>query len=196
MRRISIILTSLLAAGSLTFFCASCKTTENAGKVKSPEKISAKNEESSNLKPLLVTELPTIAFSGQAIKYECESLYLKNCTVIEDPAASQKYSIRIENESSTAQIKVRFPAGTYECMLSEKALDNDHASFYVYIDDNPHRMYPSNPPLGSYELTTRSPIYFTIEEPRTISVTIRASSSNKKGSTGMYLDYIQFVRRK
>ncbi|MBR6154038.1 MAG: hypothetical protein IKQ43_06345 [Treponema sp.] len=190
------ILTSLFIAGTLAFFCISCQSTQNVGKVKSPEKLSEKDNSSSSVKPLLVTELPTITFSGQAIKYECESLFLNNCTVIEDPAASQKYSIRIENESSTAQIKVRFPAGTYECMLSEKAVDNNHASFYVYIDDNPHRMYPSNPPLGTYELTTRSPIYFTIDEPRTIFVTIRASSSNKKGSTGMYLDYIQFVRRK
>ncbi|MBP5357703.1 MAG: hypothetical protein J6Y69_00775 [Treponema sp.] len=196
MRKIRIFLTSLLTAGTLAFFCISCQSTEDVGKVKAPEKISTNDDKDTNLKPLLVTELPTIAFSGSAIKYECESLYLNNCTVIEDPAASQKYSIRIENESSTAQIKVRFPAGTYECMISEKAHDNNHASFYVFIDDNPHRMYPSNPPLGTYELTTRSPIYFTIDEPRTILITIRASSSSKKGSTGMYLDYIQFVRRK
>jgi len=66
----------------------------------------------------------------------------------------------------------------------------------VVIDENPYRMYPSNPPLGTFELTTRTPVYFTIDEPRTVLISIQAKAGNKNGDTGMLLDYIQFVKRK
>lgn len=145
--------------------------------------------------PPLLTELPVISYVDPGIKYEFEGMLLHNFLVMFDKSASGKYSTRLLDEGSTAQVKIRFPAGTYECLVSEKAYDTDHSAFYVYLDEIPYRMYPSTPPLGTWELTTRTPIYFTLEEERTILVTVQANSSKRIGGTGMNLDYIQFVRR-
>lgn len=145
--------------------------------------------------PMVLTELPVIDYTGAGIKYEVESMLLHHFLVMYDENASKKYCARLLDEAATAKLKVRFPAGTYECLISEKALDNDHASFYVFIDGIPYRVYPSDPPLGEWELTTRVPIYFTIDEPRTILIQIQANSPSRLGETGMRLDYIQFVKR-
>lgn len=145
--------------------------------------------------PPVLTELPVVSFAGVGIKYEFESMLLNHYVVFPDETASGLYAARLQDETSTAQVKIKFPAGTYECLVSEKTYDNDHAPFYVYLDNMPYRVYPSDPPLGSWELTTRVPIYFTIDEPRTILVTVQANSEKKTGATGMMLDYIQFVKR-
>ena len=143
----------------------------------------------------LLSEVPVVEYSGLGIKYECESMFLKKSVVIQDNEASGNFCIRVIDEASTATMKVKFPAGTYECLVSEKARDTDHSAFYVYLDGIPHRVYPTNPPSAKWELTTRIPIYFYLEEPRTVTVTIMPHSDLEKGSTGMDLDYIQFVKR-
>ncbi len=173
---------------SVFFFasCATLKTDENY-EVPEPRNIKAP--------PAVLTELPVIDYQGAGIKYEIESMLLHNFLVLYDESASGQYCARLSDESSVAQLKVRFPAGTYECLINEKATDNDHAAFYVYLDGIPYRVYPSDPPLRSWELTTRVPIYFTIDEPRTILIQIQANSKNRLGETGMNLDYIQFVKR-
>ena len=145
--------------------------------------------------PPVLTTLPVVTFKGAGIKYEFESMLLYHYVVFPDPDASGQYATRMMDEASSAQVKVQFQPGTYECLVSEKAYDNDHAPFYVYLDNVPYRVYPSDPPLGSWELTTRVPIYFTLEEPRSILVTVQANSEKKLGSYGMDLDYIQFVKR-
>ncbi|MCR5218762.1 hypothetical protein [Treponema sp.] len=145
--------------------------------------------------PPVLTELPVINYSGKGIRYEVESMLLNHFIVMYDEDASKKYCARLNDEGASAQLKVKFPAGTYECMLSEKAPDGDHSAFYLYLDGISHRIYPSDPPLGTWELTSRVPVYFTIEEPRTILITIQANSKNRLGHTGMSLDYIQFVKR-
>lgn len=145
--------------------------------------------------PPLLTELPVIEYSGVGIKYECESMLLHNFSVFQDLEASGNFAVRLMNEASSARLKVHFPAGTYECLVKEKATDAEHSAFYLYIDSVPYRVYPSNPPLGTWELTTRTPVYFTIDEPRTILITIQANSEQRTGDVGMCLDYIQFVKR-
>ncbi|MCI5522502.1 MAG: hypothetical protein SO116_07535 [Treponema sp.] len=145
--------------------------------------------------PPVLTELPVIEYTGAGIKYEIESMLLHQFLVTFDKDASGKYCARLTSEAATAMLKVKFPAGTYECLVREKASDNEHAAFYVYLDGVPYRVYPSDPPLGTWELTTRVPVYFTIDEPRTILVKIQANSERKLGSIGMSLDYIQFVKR-
>jgi hypothetical protein len=167
---------------ALSFSCASTKPIEP------PKPVTASE-------PPLLTEIPTISYVGAGIKYEFESMYLYHFLVLPDSTASGQYCTQLLDEASTAQVRIKFPSGTYECLVSEKAYDNDHAPFYVFLDDMPYRVYPSNPPLGSWELTTRVPIYFTIEEPRTILVTVQANSPKKNGGTGMNLDFIQFIKR-
>lgn len=178
----------ILALLSVLFFasCASSKTDET---YEVPEPLNMKAP------PPVLTELPVVDYKGAGIKYEVESMLLYKFLVLYDESASGQYCARLTDESSVAQLKVRFPAGTYECLLNEKATDNDHAAFYVYLDGIPYRVYPSDPPLGIWELTTRVPIYFTIDEPRTILIQIQANSKSRLGETGMSLDYIQFVKR-
>ena len=176
---------SVFLALSLTIF--GCKSTD--------VKEEAQPLQEEITPPPLLTELPVIEYQGAGIKYEFESLLLYHFLVYSDSTASGGFAARLLDESSTAQVKIRFPAGTYECLVSEKAFDNANAPFYVYIDNVPYRVYPSDPPLGSWELTTRVPVYFTIEEPRTILITVQANSERKAGATGMNLDYIQFVKR-
>ncbi len=151
-------------------------------------------EDTQELPPVL-TELPVIEYQGYGIRYEAESMLLHHFLVVQDKDASGQFAVRLMDETATAKLKVKFPAGTYECLLKEKATDSDHSAFYVYIDNMPYRVYPSNPPLGTWELTTRAPIYFTIDEPRTILITIQANSEKVTGDTGMNIDYIQFVKR-
>lgn len=166
----------------------SCSSTKN-------EALNENIEEEIPPSPPVLTELPVINYSGRGIRYEVESMLLHNFIVMYDPAASKKYCARLNDEAASASLKIKFPAGTYECMLCEKAPDGDHSAFYLSLDGISYRIYPSDPPLGSWELTSRVPVYFTIEEPRTILVEITANSKNRLGHTGMSLDYIQFVKR-
>jgi hypothetical protein len=179
------------AVAALMSIAAGCVSTKAAAVQSGEEK-----EEEVVVKPMMLTDLPVVEFSGAGIKYECESMLLSQCVIIQDENASSRYAIRIENAASKAQMKVQLPAGTYECLVSEKAYKSEQSAFYVVIDENPYRMYPSNPPLGTFELTTRTPAYFTIDEPRTVLISIQAKAGNKNGDTGMLLDYIQFVKRK
>ncbi len=170
----------------------SCKTTKN---LETEELDEDGNPVAILPAPPVLTEIPVIEYVEPGIMYEFEHMYLYHFIVIQDETASSKFCTRLNDEGSYAQLKVKLPAGTYECMVSEKAFDTDHSAFYIYIDGIPHRVYPSNPPLGTWELTTRCPIYFTIEEPRTILVTVQANSEKKLGGTQMNLDFIQFVKR-
>lgn len=145
--------------------------------------------------PPIIESVPTIEYSGIGIKYECENMFLNNGAIIQDNSASGKFCIRLIEDSSTATIKVKLNAGTYECLVKEKATSKDHSAFYISIDGIQTRVYPKNPPSGNWELTTRVPVYFTLEEPRTLTVTLTPHSDYANGSTGMDLDYIQFVKR-
>ncbi|MDO4507547.1 MAG: hypothetical protein Q4B64_11435 [Spirochaetales bacterium] len=145
--------------------------------------------------PPVMETVPVIEYSGIGIKYECENMFLHNCAVLQENSASGKFCVRLIEDSSTATMKVKFPAGTYECLVKEKTSDKDHSAFYLSLDGISTRVYPKNPPSGEWELTTRVPVYFTLEEPRTITITITPHSDYEIGSTGMDLDYIQFVKR-
>ena len=185
---------SALITLTLAFTAISCKSTQKAAENTEETESTGKTVKVRPAPPVL-TEIPVIEYRTPGIKYEFEFMYLHHFLVLQDDTASGGFCTRLNDEGATAQMKVRLPAGTYECMVSEKAYDTDHSAFYVYIDTKDYRVYPSNPPLNTWELTTRCPIYFTIEEPRTILVTVQANSEKKLGNTQMCLDYIQFVKR-
>ncbi len=143
----------------------------------------------------VVTEIPVFKYKAPGLKIEAEAMKAENAAVVEDSDASKGKAVRIETKNAVVQAKVFLPAGDYECLVSEKAFKNANAVFFVGIDGTFYKMYPSNPPLGIWELTTRTPAYFTMESDGEILVTMQASAPSEAGSTGMTLDYIQFVRR-
>lgn len=155
---------------------------EPAGKKKK------KSNRDSNGVPILVTTMPVIRFSGRGVKVELEDMLLTNFSLVADGEASSGYAAVLSDASSRAEFSITLPAGRYECLLSEKAVDPAHATVSVRIDEDSYDIYPSNPPLGIWELTTRVPIYLDVPEERPYLITISSASA------GMSLDYIQFVR--
>lgn len=151
--------------------------------------------DNSNLSPATLTTTPVIDYTDPGIKYEIEAMYLHNFPVFEDSEASGGYAARLVDGSSRAQVSVRFPAGTYECLLMERASDSRHNAFYVFVDETPYRVYAGNPPEGAWELTVRAPVVFQLDTDATVLITIRANSDTTDGSTGMDLDCIQFIKR-
>ena len=155
---------------------------EPAGKKKK------KSNRDSNGVPILVTTMPVIRFSGRGVKVELEDMLLTNFSLFADGEASSGYAAVLSDTSSRAEFSITLPAGRYECLLSEKAVDPAHATVSVRIDEDSYDIYPSNPPLGIWELTTRVPIYLDVPEERPYLITISSAAA------GMSLDYIQFVR--
>lgn len=139
--------------------------------------------------------VPVYRVIGKGCKVEAEQMLISDCQVLEDPGASGKSSIRFTAKESSASFTVKFPAGTYEGLAREKAKDNAHSTLNVKAQSSAktenHKLYPSNPPLGIWELTTRNPIYLELEEECEITFTLNAGNS-----FGMELDYIQFVKIK
>ncbi|MBQ2356487.1 MAG: hypothetical protein II397_11825, partial [Treponema sp.] len=105
----------------------------------------------------------------------------------------------------TAKAIVTLDAGTYEIMACEKAFNNKFATIKMALEGNnksgertfflQHNFYPSNPPLGYYELTTRCPCTITLEEKQTVSMELYFPTvKNAKGYKPLCLDYIQIVK--
>lgn len=155
---------------------------EPAGKKKK------KGNRDSNGVPIPVTAMPVIRFSGRGVKVELEDMLLTNFSLFEDRDASSGYAAVLSDASSRAEFSITLPAGRYECLLAEKAVDPAHAAVSLRIDEDSYDIYPSDPPLGIWELTTRVPVYLDVPEERPYLITISSAAA------GMSLDYIQFVR--
>lgn len=175
------------------FSCAS--TSQQSQKVPETETVQeeqlpepAKKE---NREP--VKTVPTITSKGRGIKIEAEDMFLEDSSLYKDNSASQGYAIKM-SEHSVAKCKVVLSAGTWECLVSEQAFKTESSELFVNISGTYYKVYPSNPPLASWELTTRSPVYIHIEQESTVNVSINAGSPYEKGTGGMNIDYIQFVR--
>ncbi len=138
--------------------------------------------------PILVTVLPTISFSGRGVKVEFEDMLLTRLSLFADAEASAGYATELSDSNAKAEFSIHLPVGRYECLLSEKAVDAARATVSVSIGEDNYDVYPSNPPLGIWELTTRIPIYIDVAEEKDFLVTISSAQA------GMSLDYIQFVK--
>ena len=138
--------------------------------------------------PILVTVIPSITFYGRGSKIELEEMFLTNFAIFADLNASSGYAATLSDKSSKAEFSITLPVGRYECLLAEKASDAAHATVRVSIGDDSYDTYPSDPPLGVWELTTRMPIYFDVTEEKPYLISISSDVA------GMSLDYIQFVK--
>ncbi|MBO4387201.1 MAG: hypothetical protein J5817_09360 [Treponema sp.] len=167
--------------------------------------------------------IPSFEFTGGGIKIEAEDMLLESggkvlpqkekleevtAGRLFDMDASAHASILIlpTAPSCTAKATVTLDAGTYEIMACEKAFHNGFASIKMNLEGKnksgestffcKHVFYPSNPPLGFYELTTRCPCTITLEEKQTLSIElIFPSVKNAKGYKNLSLDYIQIVKK-
>ncbi len=170
---------------------ASCGSTSGAAAAAAPAPVIPPKPESP-------AEVPTFTFTGSELKIELESMYNEEFLIVEDAEASGYYAGKLMSEESVAKALVTFPAGTYVGLVNEKAPDGAHDAFNVCLDGVYYRSYPSDPPLGTYELTTRTPINFTIDAEKTVELCIQQNDPtrpNKLGETGMYLDYIIFQKQ-
>ncbi len=138
----------------------------------------------------LTGAIPAIAFYGRGVKIEFENMFLNQFSLFDDKEASGGCAAKLDSVSSRAEFSITLPAGRYECLVSEKAFDGDRSSFSVSIGGISYELYPSNPPLGSWELTTRVPVYIDVDEEKAYPVVITSATP------GMSLDYIQFVKIK
>ena len=144
--------------------------------------------------PAAAESIPEIAFSGKGIKIEAEDMLLTDCTVERDESASGSFCITMGGKESSASANVVLEAGEYECLISERAQDNAHSAIYVLAGTTEHKVFPSNPPLRKWELTTRSPITITVQETSTVSITLLCKSDDKGNGYGMSVDYVQLVK--
>ncbi len=190
------ILFALLSGICLSSLIIACKTTNVTPEPSTQDNTQEEPKETQKQETQIVTVLPKLEYQGAGLKIEAESMLLNDFPITESPSASNGKFITLKSAKSKAQVQITFPAGTYECLAKEKAKDNDHAFFSITIDDTKNKVYPSNPPLGIWELTTRIPLYLEFEEETTVLVTLEAYETYKNTGTGMDIDYIQFVKRR
>ena len=166
--------------------------------------------------------IPSFEFTGGGIKIEAEDMLLESGgnvlpqkEKLEEVTAGRLFDMDASAHASllvspyapacTAKAIVTLDAGTYEIMACEKAFNNKFATIKMALEGNnksgertfflQHNFYPSNPPLGYYELTTRCPCTITLEEKQTVSMELYFPTvKNAKGYKPLSLDYIQIVK--
>lgn len=190
MKMVNKIVTVIAACASIGML-ASCGSTSGAS-------ASAAAPAAAKPQPAKATEVPSYKFEGTELKIEVESMFLDNFLVFEDSRAGNGWATKMLDDTATATAKVTFPAGTYEGEVAEDAPDGNHDAFNVIINGVAFRSYPSDPPIGTYELTTRTPINLTFDKDTEATIVIQQNDPNKPnkpGENGMKLDYIRFIKK-
>ncbi len=148
--------------------------------------------------PAKLTEAPKFTFSGDSLKIEMEKTYYDGFELVGDVNASEYYALRLKDSSSWAIAEINFPAGSYEGLVNVLSPDSNHSKFNVCVNDDSYLVYGSEPPLTQYELTTRSVVSFTLEQPVTVTLKIQqndAKNPENNGQNGMTIDYISFKKK-
>ena len=145
----------------LFFSCLSTKKTEEVDFVSDVDTVEEIQEESE--------KNYDFAFSGRGIKINREQLEWKD---------------------NKADFVILLEEGKYEIMACVRAYDTNSSSFYVTIDEQKYEVYTSNPPLGLWELTARTPIIIDVGE-KTEKRIFLELDNNK---TSPELKYIQIVK--
>lgn len=178
--------------GFILFSCVSPPASSSATDTSGDKS----NESQNSFQESSQHKMKTVVFSenSKELKIEVELMGLTDITVLEDVKASGGKAVRLEKETSLATINVILPSGSYTVLVNEKAPSPSQDAFYVFLDERPYRCYPSDPPLGDWELTKRTPINLIVSETTTITLSIQPHSPAKKGETGMLLDYVLFIK--
>ncbi len=135
------------------------------------------------------------AYKKPGIKIEAERMSLTQTAAKEDRSASGSFYVPLPNSASELSAKVLFEPGTYECLVCQKAADTAHSFLTLTVEENSYALYPSNPPLGVWELTTRCPVYLTFEEKTEVRISLKANAKKKSASPTLCIDYMQFVKQ-
>ena len=126
-------------------------------------------------------------------------MYYDGFELVGDANASKSYGLKLLNDSSWAIAEINFPAGTYEGVANVLAPDSNHSRFTVYINKDSYLVYGSEPPIGKYELTTRSLVSFTLDQPTRVTLKIQQNDIKNpanNGQNGMTIDYLSFKKIK
>lgn len=137
----------------------------------------------------------TFPAGGTELKIEVESMDLVDMPVIDDAKASGGKAVTLASKKSTAKILVTLPAGTYEGLVNEWAPSPESDAFYVVVDGTYYRNFPSDPPVGGWELTTRTPMTIVVKAAKAVEFIIKSDSPTRAGETGMKLDYIVLKKK-
>lgn len=136
------------------------------------------------------TPVKTVVFEGKELKIELEDMSLTNIEVYDDAKASGGKAVKLIADDSTAIINVTLPKGEYTGLVNENSPGGWADAFYVFLNETAFRCYPSDPPIGDWELTERVPMAITVEADTTFTMKVTPHSPARKGEIGMGLDYI------
>lgn len=210
----------ILSATAMLFSCGSTANLDNSAKKPAQSKpassggiASASSESSGSITasgssvnpadalppaPAKLTEAPKIDFAGTSLQVELENMYYDGFELVGDANASKSYALKLLNDSSWAIAEVNFPAGTYEAVANVLAPSANSTRFNLYINKDTYLLYGSEPPIGKYELTTRAPASFTLDQPTTVTVKIQQNDIRNPanaGQNGMTIDYLLFKKK-
>ena len=191
MKLVNKVITVVSAIAAIAML-ASCGSTSGAAGA------SASDGAAPAAAPVAPTEPPKYTFEGSELKIELENMYTEEFLIFADAKASGGYAGKLVSEESIAQAVITFPAGDYVGLVNEDAPDGNHDAFNVFINDTAYRTFPSDPPIGTYELTTRTPINLHFDAETTVNLKIQQNDPNrpnKPGEVGMKLDYIVFTKQ-
>lgn len=191
----------ILLSVALFFSCASAgnmDSRDSKKRISSGEEIPASGDKLPP-PPVRAGEAPKYEFSGEKLQIEAENMYYDGFQLVGDAVASKSYALKLLNDSSWAIAEVNFPAGSYEAVANVLAPSANHTRFNLYVNRDSYLLYGSEPPIGKYELTTRSPASFTLDVPTTVTVKIQKNdikNAANNGHDGMTIDYISFKKIK
>ena len=144
--------------------------------------------------PVSPSEVPSFSTDGRALKVEAENMKFSECTPKADEDASRGFCLEMKKKSASAEATVTLGAGRWEILIAEKAFETDKSFMTLMCGKDGYRIYPSNPPLGCFELTTRCPVYLDLKESQDIK--IKVTPFQEKDKCLFSFDYIQFVKVK
>ena len=134
-----------------------------------------------------------MCFKAQGLKIEAENMTLEGFSIMEDESASSNKYISPLTANANASIQVVFPAGKYEFLARMRAYSNTHSHFSVSINAEETTVYPSNPPLGIWEYTSRVPVTVEFSKETLVEVKLKSFSADSIKDKKVALDYIQFA---
>lgn len=187
--------TTLFAAVASLAMLASCGSSGEAAAAAAPAESVAATP-----RPAAPDSIPTFEFTGSELVIQVEEMLTDEMYVSSSskPECTNGWYATIANNESVAECMVKFPAGTYEGLVNEDAPDGNHDAFNVCVDGKYYRTFPSDPPIGTFEWTTRTPMKLVFDADTTVKVQIvkdDPNKPNKPGETGMALDCIKFTKK-